>query len=181
MTMKEFDPGKVIPRDPKKTYGLMELVKGTKPTVGVTDDDYVFTWPHVLIREIALVAIVLGLLLVAAFMFNAPLEELADPMHPPNPAKAPWYFLGLQEMVSYSAFIGGVLIPGLIVVVLLLLPYFDRKKVGIGIWFAKERWLANSLFMTFLVVMLIMIIIGTFFRGPNWDFIIPWDAPTSGH
>ena len=174
--MKEVNTQHVFPKDTKKTYGLMELVKGTKPTVGSQPDDMVFTWPHLLIRELILLVVVVALLLVAAFMFNAPLEEIANPAHPPNPAKAPWYFLGLQELVSYSAVIGGVVVPGLIVVGLALVPFLDRKRVGIGIWFAKERALANGLFLTFLIVMAILIIIGMFFRGPNWGFVIPWEA-----
>lgn len=174
--MREVDTKHVFPKDPNKTYGLMELVKGTKPTVGSPPEDSVFTWPHLLIRELVALVVVAALLLLSAFLFDAPLEEVANPNHPPNPAKAPWYFLGLQEMVSYSAFVGGVLIPTLIVVVLILVPYIDRKKVGIGIWFAKERALANTLFMTFLVVMLALIILGTFFRGPNWSFVVPWEA-----
>jgi quinol-cytochrome oxidoreductase complex cytochrome b subunit len=178
--MREVKTDHVFPKDPDKTYGLMELVRGTKPTVGKTPDDTVFTWPHLLIREVVLFVLVAALLLLAAFIFDAPLEEVANPNHPPNPAKAPWYFLGLQELVSYSALIGGVIIPGLLVVVLILIPYFDRKQVGIGIWFAKERTLANSLFLTFLIIMLFLIIFGTFFRGPNWDFVLPWEA-VSGH
>jgi len=178
--MREVDTKHVFPKDPKKTYGLMELVKGTKPTVGLKSDDSVFTWPHLLIRELVLFVMVAAVLLVLAFLFDAPLEEVANPNHPPNPAKAPWYFLGLQELVSYSAFTGGVLIPTLIVVMLILVPYIDRKKVGIGIWFAKERALANGLFVTFLVVMLFLIILGSFFRGPNWDFVVPWEA-VNGH
>ena len=73
--MKEVDTTKVFPKDPKKTYGLMELVKGTTSTVGRADDEYVFTWPHVLIREVALFVLVAGLLLLAAFLFDAPLED----------------------------------------------------------------------------------------------------------
>ncbi len=178
--MREVKMENTHPRDPKKTYGLMELVKGTKPTVGLKPDKMVFTWPHVLIREMIIFVSVSALLLVAAFFIDAPLEAIANANLPPNPAKAPWYFLGLQELVSYSALVGGVVIPGLIVTVLILVPYLDRKKVGIGIWFAKERALANSLFMLFLVVMLILIIVGTFFRGPNWDFVVPWEA-VKGH
>lgn len=153
----------------------MELMKGTKPTVGLQPDDMVFTWPHLLIRELVLFAIVVAGLLVAAFLFDAPLEEIANPNHPPNPAKAPWYFLGLQELVSYSAFVGGVLIPTLIVIGLMLIPFIDRKKIGIGKWFAKERALANGLFLTFLLVMGALIILGTYFRGANWSFVVPWE------
>ena len=103
-----------------------------------------------------------------------PLEQPVNVMHPPNPAKAPWYFLGLQEMVSYSAFWGGVGIPTIEVLIMLLVPYIDRKIAGVGKWFAKERLLANSLFVTFAVVNVILMIIGTFFRGANWEFVSPW-------
>jgi len=174
--MNEVDTKHVYPEDPAKTYGLMELVKGTKPTVGLPPDDMVFTWPHLLVRELTLFVVVVAVLLLLAFLFNAPLEELANPNHPPNPAKAPWYFLGLQELVSYSAFIGGVMIPTLIVLGLALVPFIDRKKAGIGVWFAKERSLANGLFLTFLIVMLVLIIIGMYFRGPNWAFVVPWES-----
>ncbi|TAK58131.1 MAG: menaquinol oxidoreductase [Bacteroidetes bacterium] len=173
--MREVNTKHVFPQDPNKTYGLMELMKGTKPTVGLQPDDMVFTWPHLLIRELVLFAIVVAGLLVAAFLFDAPLEEIANPNHPPNPAKAPWYFLGLQELVSYSAFVGGVLIPTLIVIGLMLIPFIDRKKIGIGKWFAKERALANGLFLTFLLVMGALIILGTYFRGANWSFVVPWE------
>jgi menaquinol-cytochrome c reductase cytochrome b/c subunit len=172
--MREVNTKQVFPKDVKKTYGLMELVRGTKPTVGIPDDEMVFTWPHLLIRELVLVVLVAAVILILAFLFNAPLEEIANPNHPPNPAKAPWYFLGLQELVSYSAFIGGVLIPGIIVVALMLVPYVDRKRVGVGRWFAKERSLANTLFAMFLITMAILIVIGMYFRGPNWGFVIPW-------
>ena len=94
--------------------------------------------------------------------------------HPPNPAKAPWYFLGLQELVSYSAFWGGVGIPGLMVLGLLIAPYVDKGRKGVGVWFAKDRLLANTLFVSFAVLNVILVIIGTFFRGPNWEFVSPW-------
>jgi menaquinol-cytochrome c reductase cytochrome b/c subunit len=178
--MKEVNTTHVYPKDEKKTYGLMELVKGTKPTVGLPPDDMVYSWPHLLVRELIVFVAVSACLLIAAFLFNAPLEEVANPNHPPNPAKAPWYFLGLQELVSYSAFVGGVLIPGLIVLALMIVPYIDRKRVGIGVWFAKERWLANGIFLSFLIIMFILIVTGTFFRGPNWSFVVPWEA-SGGH
>ncbi len=172
--MKENDTKKVFPKDANKTYGLMELIKGKTPAVGKGPEDTVFTWPHLLTREIILFVFVVAFILIAAFLFDAPLEEPANPNHPPNPAKAPWYFVGIQELVSYSAFIGGILVPTLIVIALLIVPYIDRKKVGIGIWFAKERLWQNVAFITFLVVMAILIVIGQWFRGENWGFIIPW-------
>jgi menaquinol-cytochrome c reductase cytochrome b/c subunit len=173
--MKEVDTTQVYPKDSRKTYGLMELVKGTKPTVGL-EENTVYAWPHLLVRELIIFLTVAACLLIAAFLINAPLEEIANPNHPPNPAKAPWYFLGLQELVSYSAFAGGVIVPTCIVAMLALVPYIDRKRVGIGVWFARERWLANGLFLTFLIGMAILIILGTFFRGPNWSFVVPWES-----
>jgi quinol-cytochrome oxidoreductase complex cytochrome b subunit len=177
--MKEVDTTQVFPRDASKTYGLMELVKGTKPTVGL-QEDMVYTWPHLLVRELVLFLTVAAALLLAAFLFDAPLEEMANPNHPPNPAKAPWYFLGLQELVSYSAFVGGVLIPTIIVLVLMLVPYLDRKPGGVGIWFARERRLANGTFLLFIIIMAVLIIVGVWFRGPNWSFVLPWEH-TGGH
>ena len=95
-----------------KTYGLMELARGTTPQVGRNPEDEVFAWPHLVFRELLLFLFVVAVVLVLAIFWNAPLEEIANPIHPPNPAKAPWYFLGLQELVSYSAFWGGVVVPG---------------------------------------------------------------------
>lgn len=158
----------------KKRYGVQGLVRGPFTKIGNVPDNTVFSYPNLLLAELfVFILTVLGVLLVS-FFFNAPLEEVVNVLHPPNPAKAPWYFLGLQEQVSYSAFWGGVGIPGLEVLILLLVPYLDRGKAGVGKWFAKERLLANTLFMTFVVVNIILIIIGTFFRGQNWEFVSPF-------
>ncbi len=158
----------------KKNYGIQGLVRGPFAKVGNVPDNSVFSYPNLLLAELfVFILTVLGVLLVSAF-FNAPLEEAVNVLHPPNPAKAPWYFLGLQEMVSYSAFWGGVGIPAIEVLVLLLVPYFDRGQKGVGKWFAKERLLANTLFLTFVVVNIVLIIIGTFFRGQNWEFVSPF-------
>jgi quinol-cytochrome oxidoreductase complex cytochrome b subunit len=158
----------------KRHYGIQGLVRGPFPKVGNVPDRSVFAWPNLFMAELVVFLItVAGVLLVSLF-FNAPLEEPVNVMHPPNPAKAPWYFLGLQEQVSYSAFWGGVGIPTIEVLLLLLVPYIDRKVAGVGRWFARERLLANSLFLMFVIVNVILIIIGTFFRGPNWEFVSPW-------
>lgn len=167
-----------------KTYGLMELARGTTPMVGVNPDEEVFTWPNLVFREILLFLVTLSVVLLLAICWNAPLEEIANPVHPPNPAKAPWYFLGLQELVSYSAFWGGVVVPALIVFALLLLPYLDRKRRGVGEWFSRERKVALSLFSICLTVAIVLTVIGTFFRGPNWSWQVPWKpapAVTEGH
>ena len=160
-----------------KTYGLMELARGTTPQVGRNPEDEVFAWPHLVFRELLLFLFVVAVVLVLAIFWNAPLEELANPIHPPNPAKAPWYFLGLQELVSYSAFWGGVVVPGLLVMALLLLPYIDRKRKGVGRWFARERAVANTIFTICLVIAIVLTIIGSLFRGPNWSWQEPWKKP----
>ena len=158
----------------KKRYGIQGLVRGPFTKVGNVPDNSVFSYPNLLLAELfVFILTILGVLLVS-FFFNAPLEDPVNILHPPNPAKAPWYFLGLQEMVSYSAFWGGVGIPGLEVLILLTLPYFDRGQKGIGVWFSRERLLANTLFMTFVFVNILLIIIGTFFRGQNWEFVSPF-------
>ena len=100
---------------------------------------------------------------------------MADPTRTPNPAKAPWYFLGLQELVHYSALVGGVVVPTLIVLALLVLPYVDRGKVGSGRWFAPERRMANTIFTALVMISVGVTIIGTLFRGPNWAWVWPWN------
>ena len=125
----------------------MELARGTTPAVGINPEDEVFTWPHLVFREILLFLATLAVLLILAIFWNAPLEEIANPVHPPNPAKAPWYFLGLQELVSYSAFWGGVVVPALLVTALVALPYLDRKRKGVGVWFSGERKVALTVFI----------------------------------
>jgi quinol-cytochrome oxidoreductase complex cytochrome b subunit len=161
-----------------KTYGLMELARGTTPMVGVNPDEQVFTWPNLVFREMLLFMATLAIVLLLAVCWNAPLEEIANPVHPPNPAKAPWYFLGLQELVSYSALWGGVIVPALIVFALLLLPYLDRQRHGVGQWFARERKVALTLFSICLTIAVVLTVIGTFFRGPNWSWEVPW-KPTA--
>jgi quinol-cytochrome oxidoreductase complex cytochrome b subunit len=163
-----------------KTFGVLGVVRGPFQKVGNTPDNTVWSWPHLFTAEIFCFTLTVFLVLVVALLFQAPLEAPADPTHPPNPSKAPWYFLGLQEMVSYSAFWGGVGVPTLFVVALLLLPYLDRNPRGSGEWFSRHRLLANTVFATILLVNLVFVIVGTFFRGANWDFVVPWEKPAAG-
>ncbi|HWC96204.1 MAG TPA: cytochrome b N-terminal domain-containing protein [Candidatus Sulfopaludibacter sp.] len=157
-----------------RIYGLQGFVRGPFTKVGNTSEDSVYSWPNLLMAELFVFVLTVSLILVVSLMFNAPLEQPVNVMHPPNPAKAPWYFLGLQEMVSYSAFWGGIGIPGVMVALLLIVPYMDRTTHGVGRWFARERLLANTLFLTMVTLNIIFIIIGTFFRGPNWTFVSPF-------
>lgn len=167
-----------------KTYGLMELARGTTPAVGINPEDEVFAWPNLVFRELFLFMATLAVVLVLAVFWNAPLEQIANPVHPPNPAKAPWYFLGLQELVAYSAFWGGVVVPALLVTALILLPYLDRKRRGVGVWFSGEREVAITIFTFCLITAVVLTVIGTAFRGPNWAFQWPWKpapAVAEGH
>jgi quinol-cytochrome oxidoreductase complex cytochrome b subunit len=165
---------KAVQLSKDKVYGLQGFVRGPFTKLGNIPDKSVFSWPNLVIAELFVFVLVLAAILTLSLMFNAPLEEPVNAMHPPNPAKAPWYFLGLQEMVSYSAFWGGVGVPTVFVLLLLLTPYLDRGPAGVGRWFARERLLANTLFITLVVVNLIFVAIGTYFRGPNWEFVSPW-------
>jgi len=161
--------------EPKeKVFGLQGFVRGPFTKVGNVPDESVFSWPNLLVAELFVFVLTVSAILLISLLFNAPLEEPVNVMHPPNPAKAPWYFLGLQEMVSYSAFWGGIGIPGLMVALLILVPYLDRTTKGVGRWFAKERLLANMIFLSLVILNVIFIVIGTFFRGPNWTFVSPF-------
>jgi quinol-cytochrome oxidoreductase complex cytochrome b subunit len=160
--------------EPKKVYGFQGLVRGPLTKVGEIPDNTVYSWPNLFLAELFVFVITLSAILVLSLLFNAPLEEPVNALHPPNPAKAPWYFLGLQEMVSYSAFWGGIGVPGIFVLLLLGTPYLDRGPKGVGKWFSRDRLLANTIFITFVVANVIFVIIGTFFRGANWAFVTPW-------
>ena len=157
-----------------RQFGVMGLVRGPFNKVGNTPDNTVFSWPNLFIAELFCFALTIVAILALSLTLNAPLEAPADPTHPPNPSKAPWYFLGLQEMVSYSAFWGGIGVPTIFVVLLLLVPYLDRGTRGTGVWFSRHRLLANTIFTLLLITNLVFMIIGSFFRGPNWALITPW-------
>ncbi len=176
LSRPEGTPEKSLTTHVVKTriYGLQGFVRGPFTKVGNTPEDSVYSWPNLLMAELFVFVLTVSLILVVSLLFNAPLEQPVNVMHPPNPAKAPWYFLGLQEMVSYSAFWGGIGVPGIMAALLLVVPYIDRGKAGVGRWFARERLLANTLFLTMVTLNIIFIIIGTFFRGPNWTFVSPF-------
>lgn len=125
----------VFTEAPQKTYQLAALVKGRTPAVGRGPENTVPTMPHLFYAELGVFMLTILICLGLAIWMDAPLKELANPNVPENPAKAPWYFLGLQELVSYSAFMGGVGIPMIVVIGLGLIPYLDREKAGTGAWF----------------------------------------------
>ncbi|MFQ5663573.1 MAG: cytochrome C [Terriglobia bacterium] len=140
----------------------------------------VHVWPYLMRIEFLAAVIVTVLLMVWSITLDAPLEEPANPNLTMNPAKAPWYFLGLQEMLVYfDPWIAGVLMPTLIIVGLMVIPYVDANSLGNGYYTFKQRRIAILSFcFGFLVLWLSMIIIGTFIRGPGWMWFWPgetWD------
>tara|TARA_Y100000031_G_C8203395_1_gene377402 strand:+ start:321 stop:1067 length:747 start_codon:yes stop_codon:yes gene_type:complete len=130
----------VFPKDPRKTYGLMELVKGTSPMVEKGPEDTVMSWPHLMILEVLAALGTTALLLFWSLAAKAPLREIADPDVTENPAKAAWYFLSLQELLLHMhASLAGVIIPVVVIIALMVIPYIDRSKRDIGIWFASKK------------------------------------------
>lgn len=181
MPDKKIGRQEIFPKGSGKTYGLLELVEGKSNITSKEPDDTVFTFPHLLTPVLICTILVTAGFMLISFLFDAPLEEFANPVKPPNPAKAPWYFLGLQEMVAYDAFIGGILIPVLMVIGLMAIPFIDRNPYGIGIWFSKTRKIAITLFTIFVIVNITLIIVGTFLRGPNWALFWPWEDMGGHH
>ncbi|MDP2731132.1 MAG: hypothetical protein Q8O55_11730 [Dehalococcoidales bacterium] len=132
-------PREVFPPGSEKAYGLVELVKGSSPMVDKGPEDTVTSWPHLLIME-TLAVLGTTVLLLFWSLLNAPLREFANPDVTENPAKAAWYFMNLQEMLLHmNPALAGVIIPGLMIIVLMVIPYFDRSKKDIGIWFASRK------------------------------------------
>lgn len=115
---------------------------------------------------------------VWSIMIDAPLEEPSDPTKTPNPSKAPWYFLALQEMLVYfDPWIAGVVLPGLIIAGLVAIPYIDTNPKGKGYYTIKERPFALAVFsFGFIVLWIVLMVVGTFLRGPGWNFFAPWEA-----
>lgn len=139
-----------------------------------TEPNRVTSSPWLFRAELSAGLLTLSLLLLLSLFINAPLSERADPLHPPNPAKAPWYFVGIQEMVSHSAILGGVVIPFLIGLFLFLASLLDRRRLAAGRWLARERLTMNLIFAGVLLSQLSMIVIGQLLRGKNWIFKWPW-------
>ncbi|HZS75644.1 MAG TPA: hypothetical protein VFA41_03455 [Ktedonobacteraceae bacterium] len=134
-------------------------------------EDSVFVWPHLLVREFFASTIVMVMLTILAIKIDAPLREPANPNVTPNPAKAPWYFLGLQELLHYfPPTSAGVLIPGLVLTALAVLPYVDRNPSRAY----ADRKVAITTFTMFLIFWAVITIAGSFFRGPGWLWSWPW-------
>jgi Cytochrome b(C-terminal)/b6/petD len=139
-------------------------------------DDKIHTWPHLVRMEFLVALFVTAALTLWALMVDAPLEEPANPTRTPNPSKAPWYFLGLQEMLVYfDPWHAGVVLPTLIIVGLMMIPYIDINPKGNGYYcFKARKYEIMTFFLGFHVLWIVTIIIGTFFRGPGWNLFWPW-------
>ncbi len=235
----QADTYPVFTEDSTKTYHLAAIVRGKTPAVGVGPEQTLPSMPHLLYAEAGVFMLTTFICLALALVADAPLKELANAAVPENPAKAPWYFLGLQELVSFSAFMGGIGIPTIVLIGLGLIPYLDREEEGTGEWFGGpgglslvlwsvvvglgapllieavairfgwlREWFPNipqlvitvvnpgtvltliygvystwlvkrynstragalGLFTCFLCGFILLTAIGTYFRGPNWNF-----------
>ena len=235
--MASEDEGKIHSADETpedKEFGLLGFIEG-KPTAAADfDEDRVPVYPHLVAREFLAFGVMLMVLLVISFFFDAPLEELANPGKTPNPAKAPWYFLSLQELLHYAPpFIGGVLVPGLLVITAAALPYFRGRMIVFPVTFllatviiplfdgliwatihavapdfadstriyglptillltisafalaklAVSRKMDDEKvvervrtrgFVAFVTILALLVIIGEYFRGPEWRWVWPW-------
>jgi quinol-cytochrome oxidoreductase complex cytochrome b subunit len=229
----------VFTEQPDKTYQLAAVVPGRTRAVNSGPENTVPSVPHLFYAEAGVFMLTTAICLLLSMLSDAPLKEIANPLVPENPAKAPWYFLGLQELVAHSAFMGGIGIPAIAMLGLALIPYLDRETEGTGEWFGgpggkmlalkssvvglglaigveaiaiqfgwvRQWWLdapqllitffnpgtvltagymiysvllvrkfrsiragAMGLFVCFLCGFVVLTVIGTYFRGPNWDF-----------
>lgn len=208
------------------------ITRRTSAQVKVTREDEVQTFPEVLFRAVLAIELLAIVLVVVSLFFNAPLEGLADPSHTPNPAKAPWYFLGLQELLHYfPPVVAGVLVPTLLIVALVVIPYFNVNIEAQGLFLKDHRKRVHLFYLTaggvllflllfkvyvaagptliiaaamavaanstpqsrsrfrrylvakplaywvmswFLFELIVLTVVGTFFRGPGWSWVLPW-------
>lgn len=148
-----------------------------RPLFEQEKNEKVLVWPDLVYSELICMVLLTALLVAWGIVLQAPLEEPASAAKTPNPSKAPWYFLGLQEMlVYYDPWMAGVVLPSMILVGLMAIPYIDFNKLGNGYYTFNERPFAIITFMFgFLPLWVAMIVLGTFLRGPNWNFFGPYE------
>lgn len=157
-----------------------ERIERGEPPVEKVEDEKVLVWPDLVYTELIAMIICTFILIIWAVYLKAPLEQPASSFRIPNPSKAPWYFLGLQEMLVYfDPWMAGVVLPTFIIVGLIALPYIDFNQKGNGYYTFDQRKFAITTFLLgFIVLWVVLIILGTFLRGPNWNFFgpfEPWD------
>jgi len=173
-----------------KTYTLLGVARGTAPQIRASTLEApgttVNSVPDLTRRAAIVVLATIALVGVLSVFVRSPLEEPANALITPNPAKAPWYFLWLQEIVTDTtirigsvtingAFLGGVLLPGVLLALMTVWPWLDRSPAGAaGRWFAGSRRRQNLVFLLFVLAIVVLTVIGTFLRGPYWHFYWPW-------
>jgi quinol---cytochrome c reductase cytochrome c subunit, bacillus type len=155
------------------TQRLLTVVKsGSIQQTRAEAQDKVHVWPHLLVIEFAAVLVVTAAMLVFSALVRAPLLGLADFNKTPNPSKAPWYFLGLQELLTmFHPMVAGVTIPGMGLFLLAVAPFIDKNPSHAP----SDRKFAISIFTLFLMLWAVLVIIGSFFRGPGFNFVFPWN------
>jgi hypothetical protein len=155
------------------TQRLLTVVKsGSIQQTRAEAQDKVHVWPHLLAIEFAALLSLTAFVTVFSALVKAPLLGLADVNATPNPSKAPWYFLGLQELLKmFNPAVAGVLLPGIALVVLAITPYIDRNPSHKP----EDRKFAITMMSMFLMMWAVLVIIGCFFRGPGFNFVFPWD------
>ena len=153
-----------------------EIDQTPSPEQKADGKDKIHSWPYLVRIEFLVAIIVIVLLTIWSILLDAPLEELANATRTPNPGKAPWYFLGLQEMLVYfDPWIAGVVLPTFIIIGLCIIPYIDINPKGSGYYTWRERKFAISIFtFGFLALWITLIVIGVFMRGPGWVWFWPW-------
>ena len=167
--------GAPVPTGPGgHTQRLLTVVKsGSIQDVKALPQDKVHTWPHLLLVEFVAALFITAFTLIFSIFVNAPLLELANFNETPNPSKAPWYFLGLQELLTlFHPMVAGVTIPGMGIFLLILAPYIDKNPSNKP----EDRKFAISLMTVHLMFWAVLVIIGSFFRGPGFNFVFPWEA-----
>ncbi len=154
------------------TQRLLTVVKsGSIQEVKAQPVDKVHTWPHLLAAEFVAALACLAFVFLFSIWVNAPLMELANANQTPNPSKAPWYFMGLQELLAwFHPMVAGVTIPGVGLIVLIFAPYIDKNPSNKP----EDRKFATSMMTIFLMFWAVLTIIGSFFRGPGFNFVLPW-------
>ena len=154
------------------TQRLLTVVKsGSIQDVKASPQDKVHVWPHLLVIEFVAALVCTAFVFIFSWLVNAPLLELANFNQTPNPSKAPWYFLGLQELLTmFHPMVAGVTIPGMGIFILILAPYIDKNPSNKP----EDRKFAISLMTVHLMFWAVLVIIGSFFRGPGFNFTLPW-------
>ena len=177
---------------PTKSYALFGLARGTSVQVLSSTDleaeDVAFSSPELVRRIVLVFLLVFNATLLLSILSDAPLEEAANALVTPNPAKAPWYFLWLQELVASTTvrmggftvsggLIGGIIVPGVLLLLAAAWPFLDRSpETTEGVWFPRERRRQNLVFALVSLAMIALIIVSVYFRGPSWSFYLPWQA-----